>query len=193
MPITHHCNGSLRIALVLLSLLIGPQAIADDLVAELPGAWADTLLPIPQPDFGSLDEAARSDLIEARNKVIAALQGQATTDELAAAYGELGGLYQVHNVFRLADDGYTNAMRLEPEQFRWAYYSAWLAAVNGWDPIAVTRYEHARSLNPGYKALTLRLADVWFDLNQLEKAQAAYGKPPVYPGLKQHPCTDWGR
>ena len=183
MPTTHHCNG-LRIALVLLSLLVGPQAIADDLLADLPGAWADTLLPIPQPDFGSLDEAARSDLIDARNKVIAALQGQAAADELAAAYGELGGLYQVHNVFRLADDGYTNAMRLAPEQFRWAYYSAWLAAVNGWDPIAVTRYEHARSLNPGYKALTLRLADVWLDLNQLEKAQAAYEETASMPGLE---------
>jgi predicted Zn-dependent protease len=40
--------------------------------------------------------------------------------------------------------------------------------------LALERYEHARTLKPGYKALTVRLGNVLLDLNELEQAQAAF-------------------
>ena len=161
-------------SLLLLCLLAGTPLQATDRVAHLPESLAGALRAIPEVNLDGLDAQARDTLIDARKRLHAALDNNAEPDELAAAYGELGGLYHVYNLFQSADDCYENAKQLDPDNFRWAYYSGYLAAQNGRTQLAITRLEKARTLKPGYQALTLRLADAWLDLNEQDKAQAAY-------------------
>ncbi len=177
-------NG-LRLALLLLVQLAGSVAIADDDVASLPDAWAGKLLPVPVPNLEGQAPDIQSGLDEARNAVNAALQKpEVSADELAGVYGELGGLYQASFLRQSAEACFQNAQRLEPENFRWAYYSAWLADQTGQTGLALTRYQHARSLKADYPPLTLRMADVWADLNDTDKAEAAYREVVGVPGLE---------
>ena len=177
-------NG-LRLALLLLIPLAGSMVLADDNVSSLPAAWADKLLPVPVPNLEGQAADIRSGLDEVRNAVNAALQKpEVSAAELAGAYGELGGLYQASFLRQSAEPCFQNAQRLEPENFRWAYYSAWLADQTGQTELALTRYEHARSLKPDYPPLTLRMADVWADLNETDKAEAAYRHVVSAPGLE---------
>jgi len=177
-------NG-LCLALVLLVQLAGAVALAGDSVSSLPGNWAGKLLPVPVPNLEGQSADIQSGLDETRNAVNAALQKpDVSAAELAGAYGELGGLYQASFLRQSAEACFQNAQRLEPENFRWAYYAAWLADQTGQTALALTRYQHARSLKSDYPPLTLRMADVWADLNETDKAEAAYREVANVPGLK---------
>jgi tetratricopeptide (TPR) repeat protein len=177
-------NG-LCLALVLLVQLAGAGALADDNVSNLPGVWAGKLLPVPVPNLEGQAADIQSGLDETRNAVNAALQKpEISASELAGVYGELGGLYQASFLRQSAEACFQNAQRLEPENFRWAYYAAWLADQTGQTALAVTRYQHARSLKSDYPPLTLRMADVWADLNETGKAEAAYREVVDVPGLE---------
>ena len=177
-------NG-LCLALVLLVQLAGAVALAEDNVSSLPGPWADKLLPVPVPNLEGQSPDIQSGLDETRNAVNAALQKpEVSAAELAGAYGELGGLYQASFLRQSAEACFQNAQRLEPENFRWAYYAAWLADQTGQTGLALTRYQHARSLKSDYPPLTLRMADVWADLNETDKAEAAYREVIDVPGLE---------
>jgi len=170
-------------SLILLCLLAGAPLQANDSAAQLPD-WAGKLRAIAEIDLKDLDPGARNAISNARNRLNTALQNRATPAELANAYGELGGLYQTYNLFQSADACYENARQLSPEEFRWAYYSAYLAAHTGRTQLALERFENARSLKPGYHAITLRMADAWLDLNEQDKAQAAYQKVVNTSGLE---------
>lgn len=177
-------NG-LCLALVLLVQLTGAAVLADDNAANLPGTWAGRLLSVPVPNLEGQAADIRSDLDKVRNAVNAALlKPEVSAAELARAYGELGGLYQASFLRQSAEPCFQNAMRLDPENFRWAYYAAWLADQTGQTSLALTRYEHARSLKPDYPPLTLRMADVWFDLNETDKAETAYREAARRQGLE---------
>jgi tetratricopeptide (TPR) repeat protein len=177
-------NG-LCLALVLLAQLAGAVALTDDNVSSLPGTWTGKLLPVPVPNLEGQSPDIQSGLDETRNAVNAALQkADVSAAELAGAYGELGGLYQASFLRQSAEACFQNAQRLEPENFRWAYYSAWLADQTGQTALALTRYQHARSLKSDYPPLTLRMADVWADLNETDKAEAAYREVVDVPGLE---------
>jgi hypothetical protein len=107
-------------SLILLFLLAGAPLQANDSAAQLPD-WAGNLREIAEIDLKDLDPGARDAIGNARKRLNTALQNRATPAELANAYGELGGLYQVYNLFQSADACYENASQLSPEEFRWAY------------------------------------------------------------------------
>lgn len=159
---------------VILLLLSTARTVSGDTLSELPAHWAGRLLPVPEVNLDVHEAVVKASLVEARNNVRAALQTTDATADLATAYGELGGIYQVHMLRQPAEYCFENAMRLAPQEFRWAYYSAWLASETGRAGLAVTRFEHARKLDPDYPPVTLRLADLWLDMNELDQAKAAY-------------------
>lgn len=169
--------------LILLCLLAGAPLPAIDNAAQVPDR-PEHLRNITEIDLGDLDPANRDTIINARNHLNTALQSGAGPAELANAYGELGALYQVHKVFQPADDCYENAKQLDPDNFRWAYYSAYLAADTGRIELALARYEQARTLNPGYQALRVRMADAWLALNEQDKAREAYESVVSATGLE---------
>ncbi len=170
---------------LILCLLAWAPLDADDSVAAPPADWNTRgLQAIPLPKTDNLDEETRARLEEARAQVNAAFQEQATARELAAAYGELGALYQVYALHRSAEQCYANAIALDPDNFRWTYYAAYHAASTGRMPLAVQRYRQARTLKPAYKALVVRLADALLDLNELDSARAAYDEVINETGLE---------
>jgi tetratricopeptide (TPR) repeat protein len=156
-------------------LLAGPPAMAGDAASALPESLAGSLRAIQEVKLDDLDTQARDSIQLARRQLNEALQAQPVQlDKLAAAYGELGGLYHVHAAFPAAGDCYHNAGQLAPDEFRWAYYAAYLAEKDGRTRLALDRYQHAQTLDTAYKALTLRLGNILLDLNELEQAQAAF-------------------
>lgn len=174
----------LRLLVCVLFLLSGPQAASGDSVATLPEAWAGKLQPVALPDIEGQREDVKASLTAARNAVREALQKPDAPVELAAAYGELGGLYQNYLLRQAAEACFENARRLDPDEFRWAYYSAWLANETGRAQLALDHFEHARELQPDYPPLTLRMADLWLDLDELDQAEAAYREISSEPGLE---------
>jgi len=166
-------------------LLAGSPAMAGDIASDLPASLADRLRAITEVNLVDMDKQARDSIQIARRQLNEVLQAQPVQpDKLAAAYGELGGLYQAHLVFPAAEDCFHNAMQLAPDEFRWAYYWAYLAEADGRTRQALERYGHARTLKPGYKALTLRLGNVLLDLNELEDAQATFEQVVETTGLE---------
>lgn len=173
------------VLLILLALIPGTVVRADDNVSTLSAAWAGKLLPVPVPNLDGQPADIRSGLDEVRSAVsVLLLKPEVSTAKLASAYGEMGGLYQESFLRQSAELCFQNAMRLEPGNFSWAYYDAWLADQTGQTKLALSRYEHARSLKPDYPPLTLRMADVWFDLDDMDKARAAYQQVVDTPGLE---------
>ncbi len=166
-------------------LLAGPPAMAGDAASALPVSLAGSLRAIQEVRLDDLDTQARDSIQLARRQLNEVLQAQPVQlDKLAAAYGELGGLYQVHAAFPAAEDCYHNAGQLAPDEFRWAYYAAYLAEKDGRTKLALDRYRHALTLDTAYKALTLRLGNILLDLNELEQAQTAFQEVVSAVGLE---------
>ena len=169
-----------------LCLLLGTATgHASDVLIELPERWAGTLEAIPGAELGGQPKDVQQTLTEARQMAINALQqADAAAEQLAEAYGELGALYHVHLMYTHAGHCYRNAMALDRQSFRWAYYYAELARNLGQTDAAITRLQHARSLNPDYPTLDLHLANAWLDRNELDKARAGFKATRTTEGLE---------
>ena len=175
----------IRLFALAVFLLTGTHAMAGDAASSLPASLAGSLRAIKEVNLDDMDKQARDGIQVARQQLNELLQAQpAQSDRLAPAYGELGGLYQAHLVFPAAADCYHNAMQLAPDEFRWAYYAAYLADTDGRTRQALELYEHARRLRPGYKAVMVRTGNVLLDLNELERAQAAFEQVVDTTGLE---------
>jgi tetratricopeptide (TPR) repeat protein len=168
----------------LLVLLLAPNFTQADQVATLPQARAGELQPVALPNLEGQPEDISTVLVEARAHVDALLQSAAADTELADAYGELGSLYQSHQLGQAAERCFENAVQLAPDSFRWAYYLAWVTLQSGRNELALQRFEAAYKLDPDYPVLTLRMADAWLDLNRQDKAQAAYQAVADTEGLQ---------
>jgi len=159
---------------LLFSLLAVSSCVLADSVATLPEDRAGQLQPVALPNLAGQPEDVSTALVEARAQVDALLQSGAGAAELADAYGDLGLLYQSHQLGQGAERCFENAVQLAPGSFRWAYYLAWVTLQSGRNELALQLFESARKLDPDYAVLTLRMADTWLDLNEQDKALAAY-------------------
>jgi len=168
----------------LLVLLLAPNFTQADQVATLPQARVGELQPVALPNLEGQPEDISTVLVEARAHVDALLQSAAADTELADAYGELGSLYQSHQLGQAAERCFENAVQLAPDSFRWAYYLAWVTLQSGRNELALQHFEAAYKLDPDYPVLTLRMADAWLDLNRQDKAQAAYQAVADTEGLQ---------
>jgi tetratricopeptide (TPR) repeat protein len=174
----------IRILCGLLLFPVGVSPVLSDSLSELPASLADRLVPIAEISLDNLDADGRQQVSAARARLARMLDDDLPDAELADGWGELGALYQAHLVNQLAGLCYANAMRLAPQEFRWVYYSAYLANDAGDLETAVQDYQTARELRPDYLAVTARLADAWLDLNALDKATQAYQQIAGERGLE---------
>lgn len=147
-----------------------------DLLVQLPSQWQSELKPIPDSARGSgLDDASREKISLARWQVVQVLRQKTTTrQELARVYARLGAYYLHYSVYTLAEPSYANAAKLDPQDFRWIYYLAFIAQQTGRPELALKRYARARQLDSNFPPLDLHVADIQLDLNQLDTAQEAY-------------------
>ena len=155
-----------------LNLLIN-QASADSLI-DLPPQWQH-LEAVIEVDISSLTPHEQQSINDGRKEVDALLVSDNVDSKLlASAYGALGNLYLAHEIFTTADACYNNAIRLEPGNFPWLYYSGYLAQENGKMQTALSRYKDAIQLDPDYPPAQYRLAQIFLELNQPGEAQKRF-------------------
>ena len=156
-----------------------------DPLSELPAQWQDRLQAIPETDISGAEPGVRETLRAARQETVELMEGL-TIDKsaLALSFGNLGNLYQLYNVHTLAEQCYANARGLEPGNFRWAYYAAYLALSAGRIEQAIERLGDAGRLNPDYPPLALRLGQASYELNRLDQAREQLQRAAEVPGLR---------
>lgn len=135
----------------------------------------ESLLEIPLPDTGRLEEGAQEQMQQARDSLDEVLADAATTvDELAESYGLLGQLYYVYEFEDLSELAFRNAQILQPEDYRWRYYLAVLARLAGRWQEAEETLTHVLEMRPEDLSTLIRLGEAQLELGQLDEAQRTY-------------------
>ncbi len=166
--------------LLLVSAVAGADALSDP-----PAAWRGRLLPLPEQNLSALEASVRQRLDTVRHALDAMLRGpKAERNEMAEAWGKLGALSQVYQMYTAARVAFENAHRLQPDDFRWAYYLAWVQLSLGDNQQALALFDKARKLRPDYAPLILRRADALRGLERLDEARQLYIQAMKRPGLK---------
>ena len=139
------------------AILASTQVLADA-VAEPPSAFADRVTGIALQRLEVLDDASRERIRETRS-ALDALISQDMTDpkELAEAYGRLGALYAAYSLSAAAESAFRNARQLDPNDFRWLYYSAHLALEFGEANAALGLLAQAAALAASFMVLASRM------------------------------------
>jgi tetratricopeptide (TPR) repeat protein len=159
------------------------QAAADSL-DNLPTQWQQ-LKQVAQVEISTLKVDEQKAITDARQRVEEILHSQQPDmEQLASGYGNLGNLYLAHSLYTSADACYSNAMQLSPDEFPWAYYSAYLAQENGNMEAALSRYKKALELDPDYLPASYRLAQVYSDLNRVDDAYSLFSSLLNEPGFE---------
>lgn len=171
-------------ALLMISLLLQAAGAAEDRLGNLPAPWGH-LLPVPQQATqAGLDDDAMGNIAEARANVDRSLDDKdIPAAELGLRYGTLGSFYLRYNVFSLADLCFDNALKLDPENFRWAYLLAYVAQKSGRPELALQRYQAASKLDD-YPTVQIRIAEINLNLNRPEAAESAYTQALKVPELR---------
>jgi tetratricopeptide (TPR) repeat protein len=180
------CGASGLLALLCGVLLFSlPLRLPADALAQLPAAWADRLKPVPEADISGTERVAQESISETRARLAGLLaDADADSANLAAGYGNLAALYQLFNINTAAALCWENARHLQPTEFRWSYYAGYLALNEGQTETALALLQQARELQPDYAPLNLRMGQLWLDIDQLDKAQAALEAAAAEPGLR---------
>mgnify|MGYP001825414710 FL=1 len=179
------CLRHLHGLLIGLFMLGAAVPLLADTLSEPPAIWQDKLQPVPEADLSGTEPAARKAITQTRER-LAELLSQGTTEapRLAAGYGQLAALYQLARIDAPAALCWDNARQLQPDEFRWSYYAGYLALKRGQTEIALAALQRAREIKPDYAPLDLRLAQLWLDTNELDKAHAALLRASRQPGLR---------
>ena len=174
----------------------GRRRLAAGLLAiVLPGvaaAAATDLEPLPGIPRDNMPEEARQQLDALEAEVDASL-GADPVDPvgLAAAFGEIGGFYFLYDFLDAAEIAWSNASRLQPEEFRWHYLLGAMLRLEGDFPAAVSELERALSIRPSDVPSHIRLGRIFIDQGDLEAARGHFeralelrpGAPAAHYGL----------
>jgi tetratricopeptide (TPR) repeat protein len=134
-----------------------------------------TLESVPQPALENLERPIQEQLQEERRLLDELLAtGQAGDGPLAEAYGKLGQLYFVYDLFEVAKVCFSNASNLDPRDFRWHYYLGVVYRVLGDADRSRASLAAALEVRPNDVPALLRIAKIDLDSNQLESADDEY-------------------
>ena len=119
------------------------------------------------PDLANVDPTVR----EQAGEMYAALQqklsaGNASSDELALAFGEFAMLLHAAEYYDAALPAYSNARSLAPSDSRWPYYLGHLYRSQGDPAASIAAFERALQLAPGDMP-----AMVWLGRSYQEQGQ----------------------
>lgn len=133
------------------------------------------LVPVPRPALGAADEAVRQQITETLESLEDLQRDPMTSAQaLAAAYGQLGRLGILYELYGMAAAALTNSHRLEPGSFAWPYYLAVIDERTGDADAAARRLRQALELKPNDVAALVRLGRIELRRQQLEGAETAF-------------------
>jgi tetratricopeptide (TPR) repeat protein len=146
--------------------------------AATPAATEPTaeLEPIPEPASALLEEGVAAELANARRELHEALDGGVVGPELASHYGRLGVLHHAHGLWAPAEACYRNAVLLDRDQIRWAYFLGVVLQLQGRSDEAASVLTGVVERFPGEPNPILRLAELELGRGHAEAARALFDR-----------------
>ena len=112
--------------------------------------------------------------VEAARDIHEALEGVAARPDDAAAWGQLGRVFQSHQHPDKALECYSRARARAPAAYEWPYYIGRIHADRyQFDP-AIEAYQRAAELNPDYPSTFLALGNLYLQSGDPDRARNAY-------------------
>jgi tetratricopeptide (TPR) repeat protein len=177
--------------LLLWALTQAPALAEEGDVLSEPHTWEGggltlALKPVPVPLLSGTEPEVQQILRGVRQELKDLVQQPGgERGRLAEAFGQTGRYYHAHHLYGPASACYSNAEQLAPGEFRWPYLLGYTYYQASHPDQAVAAYQRALELNPGDPAAQLRLARVYFDLNQPELGEPLLEKPLEVAGLRE--------
>ncbi len=145
---------------------------------------AAALEPVPMPDLEGFEAAVRERLTTAHEALMSALEDPDTSaEERSRLYGQTGKIFHAHHAFRVAATCYRNAAELDREDPQWPYILGFLHQDAGEFEPAAERYLSVLAMAPEHTMASLRLGEVYLELNELDRARSLLEKVMDQPGL----------
>jgi|TARA_Y100000031_G_scaffold148427_1_gene184744 tetratricopeptide (TPR) repeat protein len=121
---------------------------------------------IPPIHTGNMSPQVSIAITEARSEL-------EENSDAASAWGHMGRLLHAHDLLDGALHCYDEALRRDPDDYRWAYLAA--VAVSFEAPLrSIAYFERAADMDPDDHAFFIAFADALLRLGRFEQAQAAY-------------------
>jgi tetratricopeptide (TPR) repeat protein len=137
------------------------------LALQLLCSCAGPIPPLPTVSVEGLDADVRDAILTAQKQAVAApSSGQAA--------GHLGMVLQANSLYPPAILSYQRAIRLDPKEFSWRYYSAIVLQQMSQPEKALDALAGALRIRSGYAPAVLRQGDLLFQLARLKESGAAY-------------------
>jgi len=123
---------------------------------------------IPAPDTQHMEGPVRRRLENARSAV-------ERRPDSGPAWGAYAALCDAHSLYACAQAGYSMAIELDPQDYRWFYLQAFVSELRGApaDRVAAL-YEQASRLEPRLPTTFYRLGEALTRAGRLDEAAAAY-------------------
>lgn len=134
--------------------------------------------PPPEPVLDAMEPRVAQRMKSAREEVL-------RQPGSAEAWGRLGAVYAVHDLHEEAEICHAEAVRLAPDEFRWAYFLAIARAFNGAPQEEVAkRFRSASRLRPDYVPLYVRWGRALAKRGRHEAAIEAFSRAlELQPGF----------
>ncbi len=137
-----------------------------------PKKVADVCTALEQPAPPAFAQMER----EAAQAIYNAIIAVCNTPNLAETWGRLGMVYHSHELLPQADAAYKRARGLDPNDYRWAYYSAYTAFERDDKQAAIDGFNKTLELNASYTPCYLNLGKLYYDKDDYAAAEAAYAE-----------------
>ena len=130
---------------------------------------------LPEPSLDGLDPLVRAQIEERQAWHRRVLATAPPGDEkVEMAHGELGNLYHAYGLHEAAEAAYLEALRLDPADFRWAYYLGLVDRARNEPGKSVARLEEAVARKPHDVPALVRLAEVHRDAGRAAAAEPLF-------------------
>jgi len=145
------------------------------LVFGMGSADASDRVPIPEPDVSAFETVVADQITEMVDTLRRVLEQSSGSDvERAAAYGELGRVFQAYGLLESATAAYLNASALEPASYDWQHYLGLAHREAGDLPGAIRHFGAALTIRPGRVPPLIYLGEAFLELNRIEESERAF-------------------
>jgi tetratricopeptide (TPR) repeat protein len=177
-----------------LLLLLCVALAAPARAAEPPSPASRPLPPLPDVALERMHPTVAAQLGEAAGLVAAlAGRGDAPAADLARAYGGLGQLYLVYELYAPAAEVLERARELAAEEPRWSYLEAVALQELRRLDAAAAALERTLALYPGDAAAAVRLAQVELERRRPEQARPLFERAGADAGTRAAALFGLGR
>lgn len=144
-------------------------------ILSSPAQARTSLVEVPSPALGNLEETDRRQLERARSELDGLLASETPDpDALAQAFGEVGSLYLLYDLVEPARAALENAATLAPDELSWHYYLGVLAQREGQIETARSHLERALEIRPEELPALIRLGRVELAAGRWDRAEELF-------------------